>query len=139
MTLTKYFNNPASLFWDEWFDRTTPDKNTPFSPKANIKENKKNYLLELDLPGVDKKDVSLNVQDGYLTIKGERKNEHHEEEKDGYYRYESSYGSFERSWNMDQVDTDNIEAEFKNGVLKLKLPKKKEVQEKDQVKKIEIK
>ena len=83
-------------------------------------------MVEAELPGIDEKDVSLALQDGVLTIRGEKKHEH-DEEKEGYRMTERRYGSFQRSVRLpDTVDEDKVEASFNNGVLKVSLPKRPE-------------
>ena len=137
MYLTKYFPNPISSFFDRDFEKDFFDEETLFTPKANITANDKGYTLSVDLPGVNKKDVSIEVKDNTLTVKGERKEEK-KDKKDGYTRYESTYGKFERIWNVENIDTNEIKAEHKDGILSIELPKKQELIEKDEVKKIEV-
>jgi len=106
-----------------------------FTPAVNEKIDEKGYHLEVDLPGVKKEDVEISVNDGILTISGERKLEK-KEEKENYTRIESFFGRFERSFKLPaDADVDNIEAKYENGVLKIFIPKK----EKSSGKKIEIK
>ncbi len=108
-----------------------------FVPAVNTREANDAYYIEVDLPGVKKEDVSISVNDNVLTISGERKLE--EERKDEeFYRIESVYGSFERSFTLpEDVDADKIEAEFKDGVLTVRIPKAQVVEKAP--KKIEIK
>jgi HSP20 family protein len=83
-------------------------------------------VVEAELPGIDEKDVSLSLQAGVLTIRGEKKHEH-EEEKENYRMMERRYGSFQRSLRLpDTLDEDKVEASFNNGVLKVSLPKRPE-------------
>lgn len=90
---------------------------------VNLKENENSYLIKADLPGVEEKDVEVKFDNGLLTISGERKEEK-EEETERCYRSEISYGKFSRSFRFgDEVDVDKVSAKFKNGVLKLELPK----------------
>ncbi|MEI6092859.1 MAG: Hsp20/alpha crystallin family protein [bacterium] len=116
-------------FYDDFF---IPANN--WAPAVDIVDKGEKYLIKADLPGVDEKDISLEVQDGVLTIKGERKNEH-EEEFDNVYRSERSYGSFLRSFNLSDIKEENIKAEYKNGILTVELPKAEE----KKAKRIEIK
>jgi HSP20 family protein len=107
------------------------------SPPADIAETDKAYEITAELPGIDQKNIEVNVANGALTIKGEKKEETEEKKKD-YYVSERRYGSFERSFGLPEgVDADKIEATFKNGVLKVTLPKTAEAQK--AAKKIEIK
>ncbi len=134
MTL-KLWNRPflPSFFEDDF---KLEDKEF-FSPKANIIENEKSYLIDLELPGVKKEEVDIIVKDGLLSVRGEKKKQVKEKEEN-YSFFESYFGSFERSWRLDNVEQGKIAADFKDGVLKLTLPKKEEVIEKEKVKKITI-
>jgi HSP20 family protein len=96
------------------------------TPHVDVKETDKEILVEAELPGIDEKDISLSLQDGVLTIRGEKKLER-DEEKENYRMMERRYGSFERSIRVpDTVDEDNVEASFDNGVLKVRLSKRPE-------------
>ncbi|ACM93215.1 heat shock protein Hsp20 [Nautilia profundicola AmH] len=106
-----------------------------FTPAVNEKVDEKGYYLEIDLPGVKKEDIEISVNDGILTISGERKLQR-KEEKENYTRIESFFGRFERSFKLPaDADADNIEAKYENGVLVLYIPRRK----KPEGKKIEIK
>ena len=86
------------------------------------------YEVSAELPGLDEKNVEVKVTNGVLSIRGEKQEDKEEKKKD-YYVRERSFGSFERSFQIpDGVDTDKIEAVFRQGVLKVTLPKKPEVQ-----------
>ena len=93
-------------------------------PAVDIHEDNNGFYLDVEAPGVSKDQFDVKVQDGVLTIRGERK--HEEEKKDkNIYRSERMYGRFERSFTLPPVaDSAKIEAEYKNGVLALKIPKK---------------
>src|SRR4026208_884975 len=98
----------------------------PLTPHMDVKETDKEIVVEAELPGIDEKDVSLSLQDGVLTIRGEKKHERNEE-KENYRMMERRYGSFQRSVQLpDTVDEDKIEATFNNGVLRVSLPKRPE-------------
>ena len=95
-------------------------------PSMDVKETDKEISIEAELPGLDEKDVSLTIQNGVLTIEGEKKFEH-EEEKENYHVMERRYGGFQRSLRIpDTVNEDKIEARFDKGVLKVVLPKRPE-------------
>jgi len=118
------------------FERAWPKKFVS-APVVDVAETDKSYEITAELPGLDEKNVEVNVADGGITIKGEKKEETEEKQKD-YYVSERRYGSFQRSFTLPEgVDADKIEATFKNGVLKLTLPKTAEAQK--PAKKIEIK
>jgi HSP20 family protein len=96
------------------------------TPHMDVTETDKEIVVEAELPGIDEKDVSLALQDGVLTIGGEKKHEV-DEEKENYRMMERRYGSFQRSVQLpDTVDEDKVEATFNNGVLKVSLPKRPE-------------
>ncbi len=99
------------------------DNTQPAMFRTDISENENAYIVESDLPGINKEDIDISIGDGILTVKAERKSES-SDEKSGYIRRERAYGSFERSFNISDIDADKIDAEFKNGVLVLTLPKK---------------
>lgn len=106
-------------------------------PAVDITERDKSYEVTAELPGIDEKDIDVKFADGVLTIKGEKKEETEEKQKD-YYRSERRFGSFQRSFRVpDGVEADKIEANFKNGILSVVLPKSAEAQKRE--KKIEIK
>ncbi len=95
--------------------------------KTDIKDEGDHYELEADLPGFDKKDIQLDIQNDVLTIRAERHSEHEEKDKKGkYVRCERSYGSYSRDFDVSGIATDAINAKYDNGVLKLTLPKKTE-------------
>lgn len=106
--------------------------------KTDIKDNGGEYLLEADLPGFKKEDINVNLENNYLTISAERKAENEEKDKKGrYIRCERSYGSFTRSFDVSDVDTDKITASYEDGVLRLTMPKKEKTL--PTAKKLEIK
>lgn len=103
---------------------------TAWSPAVDIVETENDIVLRADLPGVDPKDVDIQVENGTLTLKGERKFESDVKEDD-YRRVERVYGSFLRSFALPPtVDAEKVKAEYRNGVLELKLPKRPEAKPK---------
>jgi HSP20 family protein len=105
---------------------TGTGRSFPLTPQLDVKETDKEIVVEAELPGIDEKDVSLALQDGVLTIRGEKKHEV-DEAKENYRIMERRYGSFQRSLRLpDTVDEDKVEASFNNGVLKVSLPKRPE-------------
>lgn len=110
---------------------------TSTTPAVNVREDEKNYFLELAIPGIDKKDLKIDVNEDVLTISSESRNES-EESKDGYKRKEFSYSAFSKSFYVpENVNKDKIEANYKDGVLSLSLPKQEE--EKNKItRKIEV-
>jgi len=108
-----------------------------FTPDVNTREGDDAYYIDVDLPGVKKEDVEISVDKNILTIKGERDIRDEVKEED-YYRVESAYGTFSRSFRLpEKVDVENIEAKSEDGVLEIVIPKLKVL--KDSTKKIEIK
>lgn len=108
-----------------------------FTPAVNTREGEFAYHIEVDLPGVNKKDIHVDLKDDVLTISGERKIKNEVKKKD-YYKMESSYGKFQRSFTLpDNADSENIKANCEEGMLEVVIPKLKKI-DKD-VKKIEIK
>lgn len=97
--------------------------------KTDIQEDENKYILEAELPGLSKEDIHIDIDREYLTISAERNSEKEEKDKDGrYIRKERFYGSFKRSFNVSNVNTEAIDAEYRNGILKLNLPKKEAIQ-----------
>ena len=91
-----------------------------------MRETETELVVEAELPGMDEKDVSVTLNNGVLTLKGEKKAER-EEKKDDYRLTERSYGSFQRSFQVaDTIDADKVNAVFEKGVLKVTLPKRAE-------------
>jgi len=108
-----------------------------FVPKVDVKEEDKEIIVMAELPGMDQKDIDVTVTRDSIRISGEKKQEEEEKEK-GYYRRETSYGSFERIIDLPtEVDENKADAEFRNGVLTITLPKSEEAQAKHR--KIKIK
>jgi len=94
-----------------------------WSPTLDVSENKDNLIVKTELAGVDPKDVDISLTGEVLTIKGEKKDEK-EEKDENYHLMERSYGSFSRSVSLPvEVDQDKVKASYKNGVLKIILPK----------------
>jgi len=93
-------------------------------PVVDIEENDGAFLVKVELPGVDKEDVGVNIEDGVLTIKGEKKSRTEDKKQ---HRIECSYGSFIRSFTLPKtVKAEEIEAEYKDGILNLTIPKSAE-------------
>jgi HSP20 family protein len=99
---------------------------TSSMPAVNIRESDKNYTLDLAVPGMDKKDLKIDINEDVLTISSETKNEN-EENVDGYKRKEFSYSSFCRSFYIpENVNREKIGAAYKDGILSVELPKMEE-------------
>jgi HSP20 family protein len=110
---------PRRFFSDGLFDRE-------FSPAMDVVENEDGYLVSLDLPGVDRKDLDISVADNVLTVKGEKKSDG-ENGESKFYRKESWEGSFQRTISLPGgVDAGKIDAKMRDGVLAISLPKREE-------------
>lgn len=110
-----FFNDPFGSFF------STPAL-SPF--RTDVTDEGDYYLMETDLPGFDKKDLTLDIRDNTLTIRAERKsNAEEKDKKDKVIRMERSYGAYTRSFDLSGVNADKITAKYTDGVLRLKLPK----------------
>jgi HSP20 family protein len=114
----------SNLFDDTFFPALQSSANS--IPAVNIREDEKNYNLELAVPGLDKKDLKIDINEDVLSISSEFKNENGEE-RNGYKRKEFSYSSFARTFYIpENVNRDKIEASYKDGILTVSLPKQEE-------------
>ena len=104
--------------------RRSGGEETNWTPLADITETDKEYLIKAELPEVKKEDVKITLEDGVITLTGERRNEK-EQKDENEIRVESFYGTFSRSFALpDNVDPNGIRAESKDGVLRVRIPKK---------------
>lgn len=111
----------------------TMSKNNDWAPNVDIIENEENFVISAELAGIPKSDIDVHVDNNILTLSGERKGKVDDEK---HHRIERFYGRFSRSFSLpENVDSENIQAESKDGILSLFLPKK---EAKDMLKKIEI-
>lgn len=113
---------------------TEGDVTFEWSPSADISENEREYLIRASLPGVKKEDIKVHMQEGMISIGGERKQEK-EDKNEKFHRVESVYGSFSRSFGLpDNVKADAVKSEYKDGVLTVHIPKA----EKEKAKQISV-
>ncbi len=128
----KLFNSFNRRFGFDDGDQNTEElENAVWSPLTDISESKDEYLLKMDLPGVTKNDLKLSYEDGELKISGERKQEK-EDKESKYHRIERTYGKYFRSFTLPkQIQAENIKAEFKDGQLKVIIPKAEEAKPKE--------
>lgn len=106
----------------------TPGRTSSFAPAVDIFEDKESIMLTAEVPGVKPDNIHVSVDNNVLTIRGERKLEN-EERKENYHRVERMYGTFSRSFVLpNTVTTDKIDAQTKDGVLTLRIPKRAEAQ-----------
>jgi HSP20 family protein len=98
-----------------------------WNPSVDIYENKDQIVLEAELPGMKREDFDLSIENNVITLRGERRFEK-QDDGDNYHRVERSYGSFARSFTLPQtVQADEVSAEYRNGVLRVTMPKREEV------------
>lgn len=142
-TLSRLQRDIDSIFDDFFRVGSAPalsrlaEKTPVLAPKLDVAETEKGYHLSVELPGVAEKDVDVNLHEGVLTIRGEKKAEEKKEGKN-WHRVERSYGSFQRSVTLPkEIDEDAVSAIFKHGVLDIDVPKS--VKKKDQSRKIDVK
>ena len=114
--------NPFRDF--EEMSRSFWDNNNVSAFRTDITEKDGQYILEADLPGFKKEDISVDIDKDCLTITAEHKSEEKEENADSYIRRERYYGSYTRSFNVKGIDTEAITAAYNDGVLTLTMPKK---------------
>lgn len=124
---------PGRFLVDDFFDDFMPDNNV-MNMNCDIYEKEGKYNVVIDIPGFDKKDIKIDVENGYLTVKAYRKEENNEKDKH-YIKRERVYGSFKRQFYIGDVDSSEIKAEFKDGTLRIVVPK---VEENKSKKTIEI-
>jgi HSP20 family protein len=123
----EFFNRLAPLLANRWprMPGDTAGAKFEWSPAADISETEKEYLVKADLPGVKREDVKITLQDGVITIEGERVQKK-EEKSEKTHRVESFYGTFLRSFTVpEDADARNVRAESKDGVLYVHVPKLK--------------
>lgn len=127
--------NEMTRFMDSFFNmpgRYTGDmKDTQWTPRVDVEEDKDGYTVTAELPGMDKKDIDIDVKDNHLYIKGEKKVEKDKDEKN-YHITERCYGKFTRNFTLpDNVNQDDIKAKFNNGILTVEIPKVEEEKPKE--------
>lgn len=127
-TVSKFFEDD----WNNVFDWTNQNFKTQSatSPSVNIEEHSDEFILELAAPGLNKEDFTIEIKKDTLMVKGESSTRNQEEGK-GFSRREFNYNSFQRSFNLNDtvVDNQSIEAEYKDGILRLRLAKKETAKE----------
>lgn len=145
MTLIKRSNSLFPTFWNDFFENDlfnlpSISETGLTVPAVNIKETENEFEIELAAPGMKKEDFKINLDHNLLTISSEHKSENEsKDEKGNYTRREFNYQSFSRAFTLPEtVNADKIDASYKDGVLKIHLPKKEEAKPKP-VKLIEVK
>jgi HSP20 family protein len=122
---TGFESFPGLRAFEETMNRLFTEPNgRPWVPPVDIKETEQELILKADVPDVKFEDIDVHLENGTLTLHGERKFEN-KEEKGGWHRLERSYGTFERVFDLpDTVNPEGVKADYKNGVLTVVLPKK---------------
>lgn len=146
MALVKWdpFRNVATLqdrinrLFEDAFPRTRDQEDDlslcAWRPAVDIYQTEKGLVLKAELPGIKKEDVSVEIKDNILTLKGDRA-EDKEVSEDNYYRRERCFGSFQRSFNLEHnVQPDKVKAKFKDGILEIQIPRP----EKEKTKKVTV-
>ena len=134
--LEREFNRMFNTFNDRFGltkknDQGDEYENAVWMPLTDVAEDKDNYYLKADLPGIKKEDVKISYSKGSLSISGERSQEKESKDKK-FHRIERSYGKYYRSFNLpEQIKEDKIKAEFKDGQLNVTIPKAEEVKPKE--------
>lgn len=134
--IDKTKNYREDPFFDSFFFPFVKEERNTLTMRTDIKETDNAYEFEVDVPGIKKENLSIEIEDGYLTIAYNHQEEKHDEGKK-FVRKERYYSSTERSFYVGDVEKDNIEANYVNGVLKIVVPKL--VEKKKETKRIEIK
>ena len=119
------FRREIDDIFDRFFGRSIALRDEEiFTPRIEVAEDEKSYLVKAELPGMDKNDIEVTLDDNVLTLKGEKKEEKEEKGKKSYYK-ETRYGSFYRQIPFpESIDEEKVNAKFKKGVLSLVIPKK---------------
>lgn len=136
MTLTRWiprnslvgYHNELDRIFNSFFSPTYEEESSlsAFKPTVDIEENDKEFHIAVELPGINKEDVKVNIKDNLLTISGEKKQEKKVNDKN-YHRTERAFGLFQRCFKLSEiVNQDNVSAEFKGGILNIVIPKLKE-------------
>jgi HSP20 family protein len=126
-------------FWDSFLEGGLRKRGEEgeWLPSLDVAETKNELVVKAEVPGMDPKDIDISLSDGVLTIKGEKRQEKEEKEAD-YHVVERSYGSFLRSVQLPkEVQSDKISASYKNGILRVTLPKSEEAKKKEVKVKVE--
>jgi HSP20 family protein len=121
------FRHQLNRFFDDTFSPIVQDDVKlslwDWHPVVDIYDNDENIVIKAELPGIDKKDIRIDVKDGLLTLKGERSYDN-AVKNDKYYRRERSFGRFERAFQLPvDVDPEKISADYKDGILRIDIPK----------------
>ncbi len=125
------FRRPFSMLGPSWFPRLRMHEMEEVLPTVDIFEDGNDIVVKAELPGMKKGDIEVKLSDGTITISGEKKKEEKVEKRD-YFRMERSYGSFSRAFNLpSEVQSEKAKAQFKDGILEIRVPKTEEAKQKE--------
>jgi HSP20 family protein len=131
------FNDKIQNIFGE-FPNTNFNYENSFRPKADIYSDEQNIYVELEVPGVKKEDLKISLKDYVLTVTGEKKNQNGDSQKLNYFKNERSFGTFSRNFTLSkEVDQENIQANYENGILRIVV--NKQLKEQKLEKEIKIK
>lgn len=139
MLLVPKRNSSLDLF-EEFFKDDFFTKKSQSLMKSDIKETDNNYVIETDLPGYSKENITIDLKNGYLEISAKVESIDESKDKEKYIHKERFYGECSRNFYVgEDIKEEDISAEFKNGILKITIPKKEEQEKIEEIKHIEIK
>jgi HSP20 family protein len=133
MRLIPFRHQSPARELDSFFTRFFDEEAIPaWAPRMDLRESKDKVRVQVDLPGLDKKDISVDLKEGVLSIRGSRVAEHEQQDTEHtWHRVERSWGSFERQVRLGEgYDAEHVKAEYKDGVLTVTVPKKESAQPK---------
>ena len=133
--LNNFFNDLPSIFNDDWYINFPEDYTKVLNGRCDFEEDNEKYSLEMEVPGVKKDEINISLKNDNLTISWKRTRENKDEKSEKRRIYERSEGSFKRNFFVENIDLEKVNAELKDGVLKIILPKKEAAKPKE----IEIK
>ena len=121
---------PSRIFFDNFFDDFEPPKKFDKLMKCDIYEEGNNYVIEMDVPGFQKEDINMELEDGYLKIAVEKKEDENSNDNKKYVRRERhSYAKCERRFYVGNINEEEIKAKFNDGILKISVPREEEKKE----------
>jgi len=134
--IEEFFRRPFSLLGPSWLPRLRMPEFEEITPTVDIFEEGHDIVMKAELPGMKREDIEVNITDDIITLSGEKRKEEKIEKKN-YHRLERSYGSFVRSFRLPtEVQTEQVKAQFKDGILEIRVPKTEEARKKE--KKVQI-
>ena len=125
------FRDDMNELFDSFFGKSTEQREGMWSPAIDVAETKDDIIVTAEVPGLNKDDINISIQENILTLRGEKK-QSKEQKDENLHRVERIYGSFQRSFTLPTlVDSTKVNASYKDGVLRIVLPKKEEVKPKE--------